>query len=151
MEVNVDLFEKVEALGDIRERELPPLEWTEGALALLQLKIKESPPIAMDFVGDMIRHDTEEMAREKGLTRIDEQAAVELWGAPQERVTWSDESRVPQPPAPRECGSWPATVGHVQARRLEDDDEIRAGGDSRVVDQLQRQRPAARRAAGAAR
>ena len=40
MEVNVDLFEKVEALGDIRERELPPLEWTEGALALLQEKIK---------------------------------------------------------------------------------------------------------------
>ena len=25
MEVNVDLFEKVEALGDLRERELPPL------------------------------------------------------------------------------------------------------------------------------
>ena len=84
MEVNVDLFEKVEALGDLRERELPPLEWTEGALALLQQKIKESPPIAMDFVSDMIRHDTEEMAREKGLTRIDEQAAMELWGTPQE-------------------------------------------------------------------
>ena len=72
MEVNVDLFEKVEALGDIRERELPPLEWTEGALALLQQKIKESPPIAMDFVSDMIRRDTEELAREKGLTGIDE-------------------------------------------------------------------------------
>jgi len=92
MEVNVDLFEKVEALGDIRERELPPLEWTEGALVLLQQKIKESPPIAMDFVSDMIRHDTEEMAREKGLTRIDEQAAMELWGTPQERVTWTDEA-----------------------------------------------------------
>ena len=72
MEVNVDLFEKVEALGDIRERELPPLEWTEGALALLQEKIKESPPIAMDFVSDMVRRDTEELAREKGLTGIDE-------------------------------------------------------------------------------
>ncbi len=66
MEVNVDLFEKVEALGEIREREAAPLEWTEGALALLQQKIKESPPIAMDFVSDMIRHDTEESAREKG-------------------------------------------------------------------------------------
>ena len=70
----------------------PPLEWTEGALALLQQKIKESPPIAMDFVSDMIRHDTEELAREKGLTRIDERTAIDLWEAPQERVTWSDEA-----------------------------------------------------------
>jgi proto-chlorophyllide reductase subunit len=92
MEVNVDLFEKVEALGDIRERELPPLEWTEGALALLQEKIKESPPIAMDFVSDMVRRDTEELAREKGLTGIDEKTLRELWDAPQERVAWSDEA-----------------------------------------------------------
>ena len=92
MEVNVDLFEKVEALGDIRERELPPLEWTEGALALLQQKIKESPPIAMDFVSDMIRRDTEELAREKGLTGIDEETLRQLWDAPQERVAWSDEA-----------------------------------------------------------
>ena len=92
MEVNVDLFEKVEALGDIRERELPPLEWTEGALALLQEKIKESPPIAMDFVSDMVRRDTEELAREKGLRGIDEKTLRELWDAPQERVAWSDEA-----------------------------------------------------------
>lgn len=92
MEVNVDLFEKVEALGEIREREAAPLEWSEGALVLLQQKIKESPPIAMDFVSDMIRHDTEELAREKGFTRIDEQIAVQLWEAPQERVAWSDEA-----------------------------------------------------------
>jgi hypothetical protein len=46
----------------------------------------------MDFVSDMIRHDTEESAREKGLTRIDEQTAVQLWEAPQERVAWSDEA-----------------------------------------------------------
>jgi len=92
MEVNVDLFEKVETLGDIRERELPPLEWTEGALALLQEKIKESPPIAMDFVSDMVRRDTEELAREKGLRGIDEKTLRELWDAPQERVAWSDEA-----------------------------------------------------------
>ena len=92
MEVNVDLFEKVEALGDIRERELPPLEWTEGALALLQEKIKESPPIAMDFVSDMVRRDTEELAREKCLRGIDEKTLRELWDAPQERVAWSDEA-----------------------------------------------------------
>jgi len=92
MEVNVDLFEKVETLGDIRERELPPLEWTEGALALLQEKIKESPPIAMDFVSDMVRRDTEELARERGLRGIDEKTLRELWDAPQERVAWSDEA-----------------------------------------------------------
>ena len=72
MEVNVDLFDRVEAMGEVRERQLPSLEWTEGALALLQEKIKASPPIAMEFVGDMIKCDTEEAAREQGLSRIDE-------------------------------------------------------------------------------
>jgi hypothetical protein len=92
MEVNVELFEKVEALGDIRERELPPLEWSEEALALLQQKIKESPPIAVDFVRDMIRHDTEELAREKSLRRIDGETLRQLWDAPQEHVAWTDEA-----------------------------------------------------------
>ena len=36
MEVNVDLFERVEAMGDVREAAAPPLVWTEGALARLQ-------------------------------------------------------------------------------------------------------------------
>ena len=40
MEVNVDLFERVEALGDVREAALPPLPWTEGALALLREKLQ---------------------------------------------------------------------------------------------------------------
>ncbi len=92
MEVNIDLFERVEALGDLQDQAHPPLEWTEGALALLRQKIKDSPPIAMDFVTDMIRHDTEEAAREKGLTRIDEATVVQIWDAPQERVAWSDEA-----------------------------------------------------------
>lgn len=92
MEVNVDLFDRVEALGEMKARELAPLEWTEGALALLREKIKESPPIAMDFVSDMIRHDTEEAAREKGFTRIDEHNVVLLWEAPQARVAWTDEA-----------------------------------------------------------
>ncbi|HET9963630.1 MAG TPA: PCP reductase family protein [Nitrospiraceae bacterium] len=92
MEVNIDLFERVEALGDLQEHVQVPMEWTEGALALLQQKIKDSPPIAMEFVADMIRHDTEEAAREKGLARIDETNAQALWEAPQERVAWSDEA-----------------------------------------------------------
>ena len=71
---------------------MPPLEWTEGALALLQQKLKSRRRSPMDFVSDMIRHDTEELAREKGVTRIDEQTLLKLWDAPQERVAWSDEA-----------------------------------------------------------
>ena len=92
LEVNVELFEKVEALGDLRETSMPPLEWSEGALAQLYEKLKQSPPIAVEFVTDMLRRDTEDLAREKGVTRIDEPMLLELWDAPQERIAWTDEA-----------------------------------------------------------
>ncbi len=92
LEVNVDLFEKVEALGDIREPEGPPIEWTEEALARLQQKIKDAPAIALDFVSDMLKRDAEDLAREKGLSRIDETTLVQLWNSPQERIAWTDEA-----------------------------------------------------------
>ncbi|HEV8539545.1 MAG TPA: PCP reductase family protein [Nitrospiraceae bacterium] len=92
LEVNVELFERVEALGDLQEKAGPPMDWTEGALARLQEKIKHSPPIAMEFVSDMLRRDTEDLAREKGLVRIDEAALAQLWDAPQERIVWTDEA-----------------------------------------------------------
>lgn len=92
LEVNVELFEKVEALGDVRESDGPPLEWTAEARARLQNKIKESPPIAVEFVTDMLTRDTEDLAREKGITCIDEAVLVTLWEAPQERVAWTDEA-----------------------------------------------------------
>lgn len=92
LEVNVDLFEKVEALGDLQEAAGPPMEWTEGALAQLQEKLKQSPPIALEFVTDMLKRDTEDLARDKKLTRIDESVLRELWEAPQERVAWTDEA-----------------------------------------------------------
>ncbi len=92
MEVNVELFEKVEAMGDIREATAAPLPWTEGALVRLQDKLKQSPPIAAEFVTDMIKRDTEDLAREKGIGRIDEEVLVRLWDAPQERVAWTDEA-----------------------------------------------------------
>lgn len=91
MEVNVDLFDRVEALGD-RQAQQPSLEWTEGALALLKEKIKDSPPIAMDFVADMIRHDTEEAAREQGMTQLNEQTVAAIWDAPLARISWGDEA-----------------------------------------------------------
>lgn len=92
LEVNVELFEKVEALGDLREPSAPPLEWSEGALAQLHEKLKQSPPIAVEFVTDMLKRDTEDLAREKGVTRIDESALLQLWDAPQERVAWTDDA-----------------------------------------------------------
>ena len=92
MEVNVELFEKVEAMGDIQEAARPPMDWTEGAKARLQDKIRQAPPIAMEFVTQMLQRDTEDLAREKGLDRIDEAALVQLWDAPQERIAWSDEA-----------------------------------------------------------
>lgn len=92
LEVNIELFEKVEALGDLQEAAGPPMEWTEGALAQLQEKLKQSPPIALEFVTDMLKRDTEDLAREKKVTRIDETVLRELWEAPQARVAWSDEA-----------------------------------------------------------
>jgi len=92
LEVNIELFEKVEALGDVQDQTASPMTWTDGARARLQDKIKNSPPIAMDFVTDMLKRDTEDLAREKGLSQIDEAILVQLWDAPQERVLWSDEA-----------------------------------------------------------
>ena len=92
MEVNVELFERVEALGEVHEAAVPPLPWTEGALARLRQKLQQSPPIAVEFVTDMLKRDTEDLAREKGLELIDEQTLVQLWDAPQERIAWTDEA-----------------------------------------------------------
>ncbi len=92
MEVNVDLFDKVEALGEVREAAVAPLPWTEGALAKLQEKLKDSPPIAVEFVTDMLKRDTEDLAREKGIAGIDETILAALWDAPQERIAWTDEA-----------------------------------------------------------
>ena len=92
LEVNVDLFEKVEALGDLQDASGPPMEWTEGALARLHEKLQQSPPIALEFVTDMLKRDSEDLARDKGMTRIDEDVLRALWDAPQERVAWTDEA-----------------------------------------------------------
>jgi Proto-chlorophyllide reductase 57 kD subunit len=92
MEVNVDLFERVEALGDVREAAVPPLPWTEGARERLREKLKSSPPIAVEFVTDMLKRDTEDLAREQGLAEIDEPTLLRLWDAPQERIAWTDEA-----------------------------------------------------------
>jgi len=92
LEVNVELFEKVEAMGDAQEVAGPPMEWTAGAQARLREKIAQAPDIAKDFVFDMLKRDAEELARERGVTRIDEQSLTQLWEAPKERIAWTDEA-----------------------------------------------------------
>ncbi|MDR4495222.1 MAG: PCP reductase family protein [Nitrospirales bacterium] len=92
LEVNVELFEKVEALGDVALDQSSPLNWTEDAMALLQKRIESSPPIAMDFVTDMLKRDAEELAREQGLTQIDAETLERLWEAPPTQVAWTDEA-----------------------------------------------------------
>lgn len=92
MEVNVELFEKVESMGERAEEAQTPLEWTEKAKAMLQDKIKDSPPIALEFVTDMLKRDAEDLARESGLTIIDETTLTKIWETPQEKVAWTDEA-----------------------------------------------------------
>ncbi|MGE0645639.1 MAG: PCP reductase family protein [Nitrospira sp.] len=92
LEVNVELFEKVEALGDLHEDVGPAMVWTEGALARLAEKAKESPSIALDFVTDMLKRDAEDLARERQLTCIDESVLQDVWNAPQQQVVWADEA-----------------------------------------------------------
>jgi len=92
LEVNIDLFEKVEAMGDMRESGAAALPWTEDALAALHEKVKQSPPIAVEFVTDMLKHDTEDLARERGLAQITGTILKEIWDGPQERVAWTDEA-----------------------------------------------------------
>jgi hypothetical protein len=92
LEVNVELFEKVEALGDLPFESSVPLEWTDEALALLNKRIEDSPPIAMEFVTDMLKRDAEDLAREQGIQKIDAKTLVRLWEAPHTQVAWTDEA-----------------------------------------------------------
>ena len=92
MEVNVELFKKVEALGDEQPTDFVSLTWTEGAKASLQQKIAGSPAIAMDFVTDMLKRDAEDLAREQGLTEINEGTLKALWDAPKSAITWTDDA-----------------------------------------------------------
>lgn len=92
LEVNVELLDKVEALGDKQEAPGLPMEWTEEALALLHEKIQHSPPIALDFVTDMLKADAEELAREQGLDRIDASTLIRVWQTPPSPVAWTDEA-----------------------------------------------------------
>lgn len=118
LEVNVDLFEKVEALGDPQDAGGSPIEWTDDASALLQEKLKDSPPIALEFVTDMLKRDSEDLARSRGLVKIDAGILRELWATPEERVAWTDEAWTRLQTAPDFVRSGIRKAAERRARKL---------------------------------
>ncbi|MGH7273561.1 MAG: PCP reductase family protein [Nitrospiria bacterium] len=93
LEVNTELFSRVEALGVIaQEPEGELLPWTPGALNRLEMKVENTPPMATDFVRGMLKRDAEELALEKGYAEMTEDVLARIWDAPQEEVVWSPEA-----------------------------------------------------------
>ena len=118
LEVNVELFEKVEAMGEQAEARVAPLEWTEGAQAMLRDKVRDSPPIALEFVTDMLKQDAEDLAREAGIATIDEETLARVWDAPKENVAWT--------------GRRLETVAHVPGFRAERDPQSRGAAGQKT-------------------
>lgn len=92
MEVNVELLDKVEALGEADDRTAAELAWTDDALALVYKKIESAPEMAAEFVFQMIKHDAEDLARTRHLDRIDAATLKMLWEQPLAEVRWSEEA-----------------------------------------------------------
>jgi len=93
MEVNVELLEKVEALGALDEgKPRAEMPWTEGATAKLMQKVAGTPPMATEFVTQMLKADAEDLARAHGLAEMTEKALTLVWETPQEAVSWSEEA-----------------------------------------------------------
>jgi hypothetical protein len=93
MEVNVELLEKVEALGEAREEESGAgIHWTPEATEMVLKKIENTPPMAEEFVSDMIRRDAEDLARAKGITEMTARALRDLWETPRDEVKWSQDA-----------------------------------------------------------
>jgi hypothetical protein len=92
LEVNAELLEKAEALGNVDEADAPAMEWTDAALVRLDQKVGGSPEIAKEFVREMLRRDAEDLAREAGIQRIDLAALTRIWDAPQKEVSWTPEA-----------------------------------------------------------
>jgi len=94
LEVDIALLKKAEALGEKpEEATYPEIPWTDAAKVRLDQKIGESPEMARDFVRDMLKNDAEDLARERGITRIDLAAATAIWDAPKSDITWSVEAQ----------------------------------------------------------
>lgn len=93
MEVNVELLQKVEALGEFEDQKpRESMRWSEGATALLMKKIENAPAVATDFVSQMLKSDAEDLARAKGFAEMTEENLKAVWESPQSEVKWSEEA-----------------------------------------------------------
>ena len=92
MEVNVELFEKVEALGDIPIEKSVSMEWTDEALALLNKRIQDSPPNCHGICDGYVKAGCRGLARSKGIAKIDAETLIRLWEDPPTQVAWTDEA-----------------------------------------------------------
>ena len=92
VQVNVDVLAMVETLGDTPDDTRPALLWTDGARCALEAKIQGAPPMAMDFLRDLLTHDAEDLAHARGLTSIDDATLEHLWDTPHEPIPWSPEA-----------------------------------------------------------
>ncbi len=93
MEVNVELLDKVEALGTLDEaKPKTEIPWTEGATARLMKKLEGTPPMATEFVFQMLKSDAEDLARAHGHSEMTEAVLTAVWDAPVEPVRWSEEA-----------------------------------------------------------
>ena len=92
LEVNSTLYAKVEALGVIDNGQDSSMPWTMDALGRLSRKVEQSPGMARDFVASILRHDVEELARERGMAEITSEVLTEIWDKPLSEVKWSDEA-----------------------------------------------------------
>ena len=78
LEVNVDVLATVEALGDTPDNTHPRLVWTDGARRALEAKMQGAPPIALDFLRDLLTHDAEDLACAHESAYIDEMTLQHL-------------------------------------------------------------------------
>lgn len=93
MEVNVELLQKVESLGEFEDQNSrAAMSWSEAATALLMKKIESAPAVAADFVSQMLKSDAEDLARSKGFTEMTEENLKAVWESPLSEVKWSEEA-----------------------------------------------------------
>lgn len=93
MEVNIELLKKVEEMGEFEDQApREEMNWTDGAKAMVMKKIADAPPIATDFVLQILRSDAEDLARAKGFAEITEENLKSVWETPLEEVKWSEEA-----------------------------------------------------------
>jgi len=119
LEVNVELLQKVESLGEIDDSAgRPEMSWTEGARQRLQKKIENAPSVAMDFVFQMLKRDAEDLARQRGYTEMTEEVLTQVWEAPLEEVKWSEEAWRRLQTAPEFVRSGIKKAAERRARKL---------------------------------